>query len=60
MQALIYGKDYRCYLGDEYIGTATYTNDSYIGNSFILLMVHKSRGIQEIALMPDNWNLITE
>jgi hypothetical protein len=57
MQVPIYGEDYLCYCRDEYIGIATFTDDPYIGDSFIIWEVHKTRGIEEIALMPDNWIL---
>lgn len=57
MQQLIYGEEYFCYDGDEYIGTATFTDDRYIGDSFIVMVVHKTRGLEEIALMPDRWIL---
>ncbi len=55
MVDLIYGEEYLCYCKEEYIGTATFTDDPYIGDSFIMWVVHKSRGIQEIVLMPDKW-----
>lgn len=60
MKELIYGEEYLCYFKEEYIGTATFTNDPYIGDSFIMWVVHKSRGIEEIALMPDKWILKAE
>jgi hypothetical protein len=60
MQEPIYGKYYLCYFRDEYMGTATFTDDPYIGDSFIMWEVHINRGIEEIALMPDSWVLKTE
>ena len=60
MQALVYDEEYLCYDGDDYIGTATFTDDPFIGDSFLIMVVHKDRGIEEIALMPDNWFLKTD
>ena len=60
MQQPIYGREYLCYFRDEYMGTATFTDDPYIGDSFIMWEVHKYRGIEEIVLMPDNWVLKKE
>ncbi len=60
MQTPIYGEEYLCYLSSEYIGTATFTDDPYIGDCFIFWEVHKNRGIREIALIPDSWILKTE
>ena len=59
MHEPIYGEEYLCYFGNEYIGTATFTDDPYIGDSFIMWEVHETKGIREIALMPDHWILKT-
>ena len=55
MSELIYDEEYVCYFKNEYIGTATFTNDPYIGDSFILWEVNKSGRIREIALTPNTW-----
>jgi len=55
MSELIYNEEYLCYSKNEYIGTATFTNDPYIGDSFIMLEVSKTGRIREIALVPDTW-----
>jgi hypothetical protein len=55
MSELIYDEEYLCYSNNEYIGTATFTNDPYIGDSFIMLEVNKIGRIREIALVPDTW-----
>ncbi len=55
MQILIYGEEYFCFHKDEYIGTATFTDDPYIGDSFVKLEVHEKRGLEEIIIMPDYW-----
>ena len=60
MEQLIYGEDYFCFYKDEYIGTATFTDDPYIGDSFMIMVVHKRRGLEEIAIMPDYWVLKEE
>jgi hypothetical protein len=60
MNDLIYGKEYLCYFREEYIGTATFTDDPFIGDSFIIWVVNKSGAINEIALQPDKWILKTE
>jgi hypothetical protein len=60
MQQPIYGEEYQCYCSNEYLGVATFTDDPYIGDSFIMWEVHKTHGIQEIALMPDTWILVTK
>lgn len=57
MDELIYGKEYRCYCKDEYLGLATYTNDQYIGDSFMRMEVNKQGRLEEIAIMPDRWAL---
>ena len=59
MQNLIYGEVYLCYVGSEYIGTATYIDDPYIGDSFTRLAIHKHRGLEEEILIPE-WVLISE
>lgn len=53
----IYGEDYLCFSGDEFIGVATFTDDPYIGDSFVRLVVHKRRGLEEEIIMPDTWVL---
>ena len=55
MDVLIYDAEYFCFYKDEYIGTATFTDDSCIGDSFIKLEVHEKRGLEEIIIMPDYW-----
>ena len=60
MQQLSYGEEYFCFYQDEYIGIATFTDDPYIGDSFMILVVHKRRGLEEIAIMPDYWVLKSE
>ena len=52
-QSLYYGQKYLCFVGDECIGTATYIDDPYIGDSFTRLAVHKNRGLEEQILVPD-------
>lgn len=60
MKKPIYDEEYLCYFKNEYIGTATFTDDPYIGDSFIMWEVSRSGRIREIALMPDNWILAAE
>jgi hypothetical protein len=60
MQEPIYGEEYLCYFNNEYIGSATFTDDPYIGDSFIMWEVHVTQGLREIALMPDSWILKTQ
>ncbi len=55
MDILIYDEEYFCFYQDEYIGTATFTDDPAIGDSFIKLEVHEKRGLEEIIIMPDYW-----
>ena len=57
MDVLIYGEEYFCFSKDEYIGTATFTDDLCIGDCFMKLEVHHKRGLQEIIIMPDYWIL---
>lgn len=59
MKELIYGAEYLCYFKNEYIGTATFMDDPYIGNSFIMWEVSKGGSIREIALTADSWVLKT-
>jgi hypothetical protein len=59
MKELLYGEEYLCYCKNEYIGTATFTDDASLGDSFIVWEVSKSGRIREIALMPDRWILKT-
>ena len=58
MHVPIYGEKYLCYVGAEFIGLATFTDDPYIGDSIIRLAVHKNRGLEEEFLVPD-WFLLT-
>ncbi len=51
----IYDHDYLCYAKGSYIGTATFTADPYIGDSFMILEVNRAGSIAEVALMPDMW-----
>ncbi len=60
MEKLIYDREYFCFFKNEYLGSATFTDDPFIGDSFIKLEVHKNRGLQEIAIMPDRWILKAE
>jgi hypothetical protein len=60
MQQPVYGEEYLCYFKNEYIGCATFTNDPFIGDSFIRWEVSKTGRIMEIALVPDAWILKTE
>jgi hypothetical protein len=48
---LIYGKEYRLYRNGEFIGTAVYTNDPNIGDSFLN---EKSNGTFEVYIA-DEW-----
>lgn len=57
MDVLIYGEEYFCFYRDEYIGTATFTDDSCIGDCFMKLEVHQKRGLEEVIIMPDHWIL---
>ena len=57
MNKPIYGEDYLCFSGDEFIGIATFTDDPYIGDSFIRMVVHRKRGLEEEIIMPDTWVL---
>ena len=56
---LIYGENYFCYVGNECLGTATFVNDPFIGDSFSRLVVHSHRGLQEEIIMPE-WVLRAE
>jgi hypothetical protein len=60
MHEPIYGAEYLCYYNNEYIGSATYTEDPFIGDSFILWEVHKTQGLRQVAIMPDTWVLKSE
>ncbi len=51
----ILNQDYICYAKHQYIGTATFTEDPYLGNSFMILEVNKAGSITEVAIMPDYW-----
>ena len=53
----IYGEDYLCFYGSEFIGVATFRDDPYIGDSFVRMVVHKKRGLEEEYLVPDTWVL---
>ena len=57
MDKLSYGKEYRCYWKDEYLGIATYTNDQLIGDCFLRLEVNKKGRLEEIFIVPDRWIL---
>ena len=50
---LVYGEDYLCYSGKEFIGVATFVDDPYLGDSFMRVIVHKTRGLEEEILLPD-------
>jgi len=52
-QNLVYGQDYLCYIGKECVGTGTFINDPYIGDSFSRLIVHPKRGIEEEIIVPE-------
>lgn len=54
----IYGGEYYCYHKDEFLGIATFTDDQYIGDSFIRMVIHKKRGLEEEVLIPDYWELL--
>ncbi len=60
MDILIYDEEYFCFYNDEYIGTATFTDDPYIGDCFMKLEVHEKRGLEEIIIMPDYWVMRAE
>ena len=51
----VYNQDYFCYAKGSYIGTATFTADPYIGDSFMILEVNQAGSIKEVAIMPDRW-----
>jgi len=51
----VYNQNYLCYSKGSYIGTATFTADPYIGDSFMILEVNKAGSITEVAIMPDQW-----
>ena len=55
----VYGEDYCCYYNDEFIGIATFNYNPIIGDSFIRMVVHKTRGLEEEALIPDFWEVIS-
>ena len=57
LSKLIYGEDYICYAGKDFIGVATFIDDPYIGDSFVRVVVHKKRGIEEEIIIPDTWML---
>ncbi|MEP6710851.1 MAG: hypothetical protein ABJA37_00465 [Ferruginibacter sp.] len=59
MQELIYGEKYLCFVGNECIGSATFTDDPGIGDSFTRLAVHKKRGLEEEFLAPE-WVLMLQ
>jgi hypothetical protein len=60
MDVLIYDEEYFCYFRGEYLGTATYTDDPCLGDSFIKMEVHAKRGLEEIIIMPNEWRLKIE
>lgn len=43
MDELIYGKEYRCYWGDEYPGMAICAGDHYMGDCFLRLVPDQVR-----------------
>jgi hypothetical protein len=56
----LHNQDYVCYSKNKYIGTATFTADPYLGDSFMLLEVNKAGSISEVAIMPDYWVACSE
>lgn len=52
---LIYGKEYDCYRNGKFIGTATYTDDPNIGDSFLKQAVNSSGELVSEVLIPDEW-----
>ncbi len=55
MEQPLYGETYMCFYKDQYIGIATYIDDPQIGDSFVKIELHKTRGLQEISIFPDRW-----
>ena len=53
----LYGHEYLCYAGEEFLGIATFSDDPFIGDSFIRYAVHKTYGIIQEVLIPDHWTL---
>ncbi len=60
MEILIYDEEYFCFYKDDYIGTATFTDDPCIGDCFVKLEVHEKRGLEKIIIMPDYWVMKAE
>ena len=57
---LIYGRKYRLWRDGEYIGIATWTKDSNIGDSF-QEPVPREDGLEEVDVyIADKWELIVE
>jgi hypothetical protein len=55
---LIFGKRYKLWREGEYIGTATWTEDHNIGNSFIELIVDADLGVVSKVYTADKWELL--
>ncbi|MEO6733579.1 MAG: hypothetical protein ABIN01_20315 [Ferruginibacter sp.] len=53
MQNLNYGEKYLCFVGNECLGSATFVDDPYIGDSFTRMAVHRKRGLEEEILIPE-------
>lgn len=54
---LIYGSDYRLWRKGKYLGIATWTQDTLIGDSFQNLAFADSKLVQ-LVYFPDEWELI--
>jgi hypothetical protein len=55
---LIYGKDYHLWRNGEYLGTATYTDDEKLGNSFLRAVITKSGKFCHEVYVADRWERV--
>lgn len=54
---LIYEKEYHVWVGDSYLGIATYTEDENIGDSFLIAAVQEGIGLVHNVIFPTHWEL---
>lgn len=57
---LIYGREYNLWRDGIFLGTATWTDDKNIGDSFIQQTIHEKFGLTNTVFQADEWELIPE
>lgn len=57
-KSLIHGKTYDLWKNGEYLGTATWTKDENIGDSFQSQEVSEDGELINLVYLPDAWRLI--